>query len=222
MGYFLLGSTSPDIRVITRERREQYHFVSLDFDAVGAGVKGLFKSHPKLMDSSACDGPTKAFIAGYISHLLADEYWIVNMFRPYFGNPAVFNDETIGKLMDRALQLEMDRQMWWAVDATLRLLLAANGRIAIDFISEQTLVDWREWVVTHLSRGFSWDRLHFMARRIAEGDDDHAVHQMARDFVQRVPESLEDIYQVVSRQALEEFKELATQTLAVTVGDYLR
>ena len=32
VGHFLLGSTTPDVRAISRGSREDYHFAPLDFD----------------------------------------------------------------------------------------------------------------------------------------------------------------------------------------------
>ena len=75
-GILPAGVHSPDIRVITRRHREVYHFASLDFDEVGAGIDGMFGSHPKLKQVEAYDGPTQAFIAGYMTHLVADETWM--------------------------------------------------------------------------------------------------------------------------------------------------
>ena len=46
MGYYLMGSTSPDIRVITRKDRSVYHFAQLDFEEIGTGINGLFHHHP--------------------------------------------------------------------------------------------------------------------------------------------------------------------------------
>ena len=48
MGSFLFGSTSPDIRVITKKKREEYHFVSLNFEAIGDGITKLFETYPNL------------------------------------------------------------------------------------------------------------------------------------------------------------------------------
>ena len=51
MGCYLLGSTAPDVRVITRKGREPYHFAPLDFDEVGAGISrpapGSIRSWPR-------------------------------------------------------------------------------------------------------------------------------------------------------------------------------
>ena len=221
IGYFLLGSTSPDIRVITRRRREEYHFAPLDFEAVGAGVRGLFHSHPHLDSSSDHDGPTQAFMAGYITHLIADEIWIVKMFRPYFGNSQVFQDEVSGMVFDRALQLELDRQSWQTAVACRPRLGATTDGIEIGFIPSATLADWREWVVSAIDGGFTWDRLRFMARRIALGDDAHPAHRVADDFIRDMPDSLEDLYELVPRSNLLDFKEQTVDELVRAVGDYL-
>ena len=60
LGCFLLGSTSPDIRVITRCGRETYHFATLDFESVGAGMDGRSR-RPFLsdMDSESWEEETE-------------------------------------------------------------------------------------------------------------------------------------------------------------------
>ena len=222
MGYFLLGSTSPDVRVITRGRREEYHFAPLDFESIGTGVQGMFESHPELKVSSDRDAPTQAFIAGYITHLIADETWIASMFRPFFANPDIFENEIVGKVMDRALQLELDREAWGTVDATRAMLEAATDGINIGFIPAQTLVDWREWVASSCESGFTWERLRFMARRIAAGDETHPAHREAEEFLRAMPESLERLYQVVPRLDVAKFKHNTVEALVRAVGDYLQ
>ncbi len=221
MGYFLLGATSPDIRVITRGRREEYHFAPLDFKALGTGVQGLFSAHPHLLPASSQEEPARAFIAGYITHLIADETWIVDMFRPYFGNTAVFEDLDLGNVMDRALQLELDRQGWQTIEATRPLLASATNGINIGFIPSETLAQWRQWVLSFLDRGFTWDRLRFMARRIAAGNDGHPAHRLAEEFLKGMPQSLARIYQYVPPDSLQEFKERTIHAFVQKVEEYL-
>ena len=221
MGHFLLGSTSPDIRVITRRQRQEYHFAPLDFDEVGAGVEGLFASHPHLKPGSIDDPPTQAFVAGYITHLIVDETWIAEMYRPFFGNSGVFEDDVVGKVMDRALQLELDRQAWESVNSQIVSLAAFANGIDVGFISSETLSDWRDWVVASLDRGFTWDRLRFMASRIAAGDDGHPAHGLADRFLQSMPGSLDRLYQAVPRNRLASFKKSSVKALVQAVGEYL-
>ena len=220
-GCFLLGSTAPDIRVITRGRREDYHFAPLEFESIGAGVEGLFSSHPNLLSHGKDDGPLRSFVAGYITHLIADEVWIVDMFRPHFGNPEVFEDEAVGQVMDRAMQLELDRQAWETLDGSPGLLDAGIEGIDVGFIPSETLEDWQKWVLDFVDRGFSWDRLRFMARRIAAGDEGHPAHLVADEFLQGMPDSLDRLHQLVGRRDLADYKERTIEELGRAVGDYL-
>ncbi len=220
MGCFLLGSTSPDIRVITRGHRQEYHFAPLDFEGVGAGVRGLFEAHPQLRNGSQ-DGPTRAFLAGYLTHIILDETWIVEMFRPYFANRELFADEARAMVMDRALQLELDRQGWGTVDAKLPDVQAMDAPICVGFIPNETIYEWRDWIVNFIARGFSWDRLLFMARRIAAGDEGHASHRIAEDFVHSMPSSLDSLFECVPRERLSEFRGRALDSVTRVVEEFL-
>ena len=221
MGYYLLGSTSPDVRVITRRSREEYHFAPLDFESVGTGVAGLFGSHPELSSAAAQPEPLVAFIAGYITHLVADEMWIVDMYRPFFGNRGVFDNGDVGNVMDRALQLELDRQSWKAAEATRADLEVTVDALDVGFIPTETLRAWQRRVLAVFDGGFSWERLKFMARRISQGDEEHAAHGLAREFIEAVPESLDQLYEVVPQRKLVDYRERTVEELVRTVGDYL-
>ena len=81
IGYFLLGSTSPDMHVISKENREQYHFSTLSVNKIGTGVENILIKYPELKNIREQNSETQAFFAGYISHLIADEMWINKIFR---------------------------------------------------------------------------------------------------------------------------------------------
>ena len=221
MGYYLLGSTSPDMRAMTKGRREDYHFAPLSFETMGAGAEGLLTTHPHLLPRSGCDGPSRAFVAGYITHLSLDEAWILEMYRPRFGSPDVFEDSDYGKLMDRATQLELDRLSQDGAEMALPMLAEANGRIDVGFISSEMLAPWQAWVLELVGRGFTWDRLRFMARRIAKGDDSHSAHRLADEFLRSMPTSLERLYQYVSAEDLADFRQRSVEQLTRAVGEYL-
>lgn len=221
MGHYLLGSTSPDIRVITRVDRSVYHFAQLDFEEIGTGMRGLFHSHPHLEDASDQSEQTQAFMAGYLTHLMADETWIANMFRPYFGNREVFQDETVGLVMDRAMQLEMDRRCWDSVGAMRLLLDASTEGVEVGFIPRDSLAEWAQWVGKNFDRGFSWERLRSMARRIAAGDETHPAFEVAGKFVADASVGLERLYELVPIERLEEYHETALDSLTEAVRNYL-
>ena len=221
LGYFLLGSTSPDIRAITKADRQDYHFAPLSFESVGAGVDGMLSAHPELRDAAGRDGPTGAFVAGYITHLIYDETWIVEMFRPYFGNSGVFADEMEGKVLDRAMQLDLDRQAQPRVAASLPAIAGASGRIDVEFLPSDELVQWRDWVVEFVGRGFSWDRLDFLARRAARGGDLQHALKVADDFLGGMPGSIEELYRLVGPGRVKRFKAGALEAATARVEEYL-
>ena len=221
MGYYLMGSTSPDIRVITRKDRSVYHFAQLDFEEIGTGINGLFHQHPNLGDAEAHSGATQAFMAGDLTHLLADETWIASMFRPYFGNQDVFEDGVLGLVMDRALQLELDRRCWQEIVPMRSLLDISVEQVRVEFIPDDTLADWVQWVTTNFDRGFSWERLRFMARRIASGEERHPAHELADAFVNDSSDGLERMYEYIPRGSELEYQKAVVASLTRALEDYL-
>ena len=221
LGYFCLGSTSPDIRAITRRTRAEYHFVELDFKTIGEGVNGMFSAYPDLMDAAEHDGATRAFVAGYIAHLLTDETYIIRMFRPYFGEGGVFDDPTLAKVFDRALQLDLDRQVW--EDAQLAVADAdmTPSKVSVRFLPQSDLTAWTEWVYRVVEGEFSWERLRFMARRIAAGDESSPAYEHAERFLDSVPDSLKSLYDLVPKSRIDEFKSEVTDTVATGLREYL-
>ena len=221
LGYFCLGSTSPDIRAITKRARSEYHFVELDFKTIGEGVSGMFSAYPDLMDAAEHDGATRAFVAGYIAHLLTDETYIVRMFRPYFGESGVFEDLTLAKVFDRALQLDLDRQVWEDVRHTVADVDMVPGNVSVRFLPESDLTAWTDWVHRVVEGGFSWERLRFMARRIADGKDLNPAYEHAERFLDSVPESLSNLYDLVPKSRIDDFKLEVTDTVAAGLKEYL-
>ncbi|MBI4233297.1 MAG: hypothetical protein HY686_02530 [Chloroflexi bacterium] len=213
-GAYVLGATAPDIRIITRWTREQTHFAPLDSEDMSAGVQGLFQAHPQLACAAQLGEATRAFVVGYVSHLVADQAWVVKLYRPFFGNGSVYQDHIQGNMMDRALQLEMDREGAPHLPEARLLLANAEDGVEVGFIDPPTLRAWREWVQQACERGFTWDRLRGFARR--QPTQDHtAAQQFAEVFLQSVPEGLERIYQRVPLEQVVAFREKA-------IGEVLR
>ena len=228
LGAFLLGSVSPDIRIITRAKRDDTHFVDLDFQKEGEGLDGLFQLHPHLGKADGLTEATRAFIVGYASHLFADELWILELYRPYFGNRDVFQDPILGNLMDRALQLELDHREQLALGGleTLRpLMVNAEEDVDVGFISASTMCEWREWIEGTLDWSFNWDRLRFMARRVisrSDGNSEEHVKKMVEDFLDSVPSGLDRIYQAVPRERFEAYRERSIEDLLEFARGYLK
>ena len=219
MGCYLLGSTAPDVRVITRKGRQPYHFAPLDFDEVGAGIAGLYREHPQLAEIK--HGPTLSFMAGYVTHLTLDETWITRMYRPLFGVDGVFETEAVGAVMDRVMQMELDTLALERLDVLKAHLGSFKGGVDIPFIDGDTLSEWHEWVTDFVSREFTWERLRFMATRISRGDESHPAHAIADDFVRGMPDTLDVLHETVPAERLVEFKRDAIADMARVVAEHL-
>ena len=104
----------------------------------------------------------------------------------------------------------------------LRMHLAGfDGRVDIPFIERSVLVDWREWVVNFLGQEFSWERLRFMARRISRGDESHAAHRIADEFIRGLPDTLDVLHRLIPREMLREFQCTAVDEMAARVAEHL-
>ena len=222
MGALLLGSTTPDIRIITRAPRELTHFSTLESEGITTGIETLLKEHPELVDSSKVSEETRAFLLGYFTHLIADQSWIANVYRPYFGNAKVFPDHVEANVLDRALQLSMDYQQWDVMRKNLPLFDRAEQGVDIGFITQETLESWREWTQEYLARDFSWERLRYLAGRRQEESSMDAAHEVAEKFLSSVDKGLEHIAERVSATSVRHYRRQTMQYCLKMSQEYLQ
>ena len=222
LGGFLLGSTSPDIRIMTKWKRDRTHFTPLSVERVGAGIRGLWAAHPELADSARLGDETRAFLSGYFTHLVSDETWIVNIYRPYFDG----QDDDAGRMMsnlwDRAVQLDMDRTAWdglGGIDRVRKLLEGSESGVGVEFIDAETLAKWREWVTEFIGWEFTWDRLRFATRRMYR--DDAGAMEMADKFLESIPRSLEEVYDKIPGETFVSYREGVVRESVNVVKEYL-
>ncbi len=209
MGSFLLGSCAPDIRVITRGDRDETHFAPMSNQVLGTGIQNMFKAYPQLGHAASLSGPTQAFLAGYISHLMADESWIIQVYRPYFANRDVFQDRVAANVLDRALQLDMDRravEKQGLMKQAQHYLAQAGADVQVAFLPTEALADWHGWLTGVVQREFSWERLKVMALRRQDPQDHARAQEVAEQFLKALPVSLDGVYDLVPRDVLASYR----------------
>src|SRR5574341_30872 len=193
-GSLYLGATAPDIRVVTRWERARTHFFDLNNFDEQDGVAAFFEAYPSLA-GGCIEPPTRAFVAGYLTHLVMDERWINSVYRPFFGERSPLGGDLRANIMDRALQFSMDcdrRQdsefMAHVVDAVARCGLAAD----IGFIDAESLRQWQDVVTDMMNRTPDWDRFRHGARRHLgySETDGEAFEEMVRSIPDLVDETL--------------------------------
>ncbi|MCH7736184.1 MAG: hypothetical protein IH872_02165, partial [Chloroflexi bacterium] len=217
LGSYFLGSNTPDIRVMTKAPREQTHFAPLSVDTVGTGTRTMFGMHPELSEDMS--PASQAFLAGYICHLAADEVWITSVFRPHFDTSLpesrVTGDQIEANIWDRALQLDMDRQTLPQLNAETNqqeLLACSDQDVAIPFLEEGLLAEWKDWVGRLMGWEFEWDRLKRALNRLYRDDED--VQRNVDRFLEAMPRSLEQVHEKVPEAEVSAYQQRA---LAATI-----
>lgn len=222
-GAYYLGSTAPDIRVLTRWERERTHFFRLDCYDEQDSVRSFLRAHPYLARPSELNGPSVSFLAGYISHLAMDETWIVEVYRPCFGPPSPLRGDALANVMDRVLQYELDRRDRLdrqVVEEIRESLLRTTVDISVGFLDAATLARWRDLQVEVLSRPPSWDRFkwlggRFLAEYGVRTDED------LQEFLKGVPDMLEECVRQVTLERIQAFRETSLQKAREAIREYL-
>ena len=223
VGSFFLGSTTPDIRAMTKWPRERTHFAPLSVEVVGTGVRTMLERYPELADPSQLTTATQAFVLGYISHLVADEVWITTVFRPYFDNHNMITEgEVEAHIWDRALQLDMDRKTFSKMDGfgpAGEAMVCGDQGVQVGFLDAEVLEEWRDWVRRFMGWDFTWDRLKRALNRMYRDDDN--VQQAVDRFLKGMPDSLEQIYQKIPEERLTVYQQQVLETTVSQAREYL-
>ncbi|MDA0269939.1 MAG: hypothetical protein DWG83_00425 [Chloroflexi bacterium] len=222
-GSFYLGATAPDIRVLTRLDREVTHFFRLADLGEQDSVERMFREHPELATPAGLETATSAFIAGYLTHLVLDQSFIGEIYRPSFGQWSAISDDPRSNILDRALQYEMDRldredePVMAEIQQTLAAAVPVRG---IPFIEDKFLEEWV--TVTESVAGQPADYSRFrrmMVRHIeAAGYDADAVERECAD-----PEALiREAFGIVTPERVQRFWRDAEDQMTERVRTYLK
>ena len=223
-GAAYLGSTTPDIRAMTKWDRARTHFSDLTVNEVGAGVKRMFELHPQLAGSDNGLTPnTRAFLLGYVSHLVADEVWITTMFRPHFGTDArVTDSEVEAHIWDRALQLDMDNRVLngnGGLSTENAAIAAMEQMPALAFLEDALVDEWRGWVDRLLGWEFTWERLKRALNRMYRDNDE--VQVVVDGFLADIPSSLEKIYERIPRDLIDTYRQRVVDETKAQAREFL-
>ncbi len=162
---YLLGATSPDIRVLTRQDRASTHYFDLGEHGHQDSVATFLQARPELAAPEKLNAATQAFVAGYISHLAMDEQYITAVYRPYFGDAGRLGGRMRANVMDRLLQYEMERSCCGDPELRGQLCEALASTLEgseVGFIDGETLERWRQVTSDVARRTMDWDRARAM------------------------------------------------------------
>jgi len=222
-GAYYLGATAPDIRVMLQVDRRETHFYDLDDFAEQDSIARMFEAHPGLADGGLEDA-TRAFMAGYLTHLVLDETYIAEVYRPCFGAYSTIDDDPRSDILDRALQYEVDvrdrsdRPRMRSV----RAALAAAGRIGgIPFIEDARLEEWATRVDDIATRPADYSRFaQTLTRHL--GRDAMGGGDSIREACANPSVLVAEAYTVVGEERVARFIEHADERAAERVRGFLQ
>ena len=226
IGSFYLGSTSPDIRAMTKWPREQTHFAPLSVREVGTGARTMFRNYPELADGTARSLATRSFLLGYVCHLAADEVWITTVYRPNFDTASqdtrLTGDQVQADIWDRAVQLDLDRLSLPDVRGPMnagQAVSCGDTGVSVTFFEDGLLSQWKERVSAFVGREFDWSRLKFALNRMYRDNDE--VQQSVDRFLARMPHSLEEVYQRIPEAKVDNYRRQAVSATIAQVREFL-
>ncbi len=222
-GAYYLGATTPDVRVLTRWDRARTHFFDLNDYDEQSGVAGILQAYPELASPGRLKQSTVAFLCGFISHLEMDEAWILDVYRPCFGDRSSLKGDVLANLLDRVLQFELDRRE--REDRTVvaeirRDLLAATVEEAIGFMDHDTLLRWREISADVVSQSPGWDRFGVIAGRHLRAYGVESEADLAH-FLRNIPDLLDQSIRQVTPERIEAFQQRARERASAALREYL-
>ncbi len=223
-GAYYLGSTAPDVRFFINASREETHFFSLDSAEGASGIQSLFDAHPGLAGANDISPQTRAFVAGYLSHLVTDEAWIHKVYRPFFGSLSPLSGDPMANLYDRVLQFELDRRERLSSGGIAQIgsdLADSTTSVEVDFIDCTSLNKWREFVTATTTREFTWEDFRRFADRYLVWMDQIAPGEVD-SFFSAFDSNLEQVLRIVPEERLVEFREQSIAESVRVAGGYLR
>ena len=222
VGAFTLGATTPDIRVITRWERERTHFFDLGEEQHQDSVAAFLAAHPRLRDAAALAPQTRAWAGGFIAHLVMDETYIEEVYRPHFGRRSALGGGRRANLLDRILQYEMDRrerERPETMDGLRRSLYGCALDVDCGFLDRATLERWRDVAAGLTEHAPDWERFRVVASRHLEGAGIGSGAEY-RAFVEQIPELLDETLRSVGAAKVEAFFELSQQRTVAALREY--
>jgi hypothetical protein len=126
----------------------------------------MLAAHPRLAQPWTLSATHAAFVAGYISHLLLDEYWVREIFYPFFGPSQAWGDGRERFLLHNVLRAWLDRRDLQGVrDGIGDLLCQVIPDDWLPFASDADLMRWRDLVADQFAPGADIRTVEIFANR---------------------------------------------------------
>ena len=214
-GPFLLGHTAPDVQTVSHQSRDETHFYSLPPDDTVPAYQRLFHTYPELARPERMPSDRAVFIAGYIAHLLVDERWWWEIFRPFFGPQAEWETFERRLFLHNVLRTWMDQRDQARLDGgEARALAEAEPRGWLPFARDEDLRAWRDLLVEQLQPGNRVRTAEVFAARMG-------LPAEAIEATLRSPLRMSRLFRRISPDRVRDFRADALRRSALLIEEYL-
>jgi len=152
---FLLGNTVPDVQVFSGQTREETHFFTLPI-LKGAHLawKVFLKRYPELAEVNKLTQEQAVFVAGYLCHLLADWYWMKEIYLPVFGPACLWGTFRERLHLHNVLRTQLDLHALATLSPGLGVCLAkVQPEGWLPFVEDKYVLEWRDFLASQLKPG---------------------------------------------------------------------
>ncbi len=211
---FLLGNIAPDVQSITGQLREATHFFPVPLDGAAPAPLVLLRRHPALAAPARLPGAQAAFLAGYLAHLIFDQYWVRDIFEPVFGPDAPWGTFTERLYLHNALRAAWDMRDQPRVAAGVSAdLSAAQPSGWLPFAADGDLRRWRDSIAHQLHSGVA-ETVEVFAGRMNVDPARFAALVNSPDEMER------RVWSRVPDERLARFRAEALEACASLLADY--
>ncbi len=212
---FLLGSISPDVRIVSGHPREETHFFTIPPSDSQRAEDRMLRIWPNLQAAQNHGGVRAAFVAGYMCHLAMDQVWVNVIVMP-----RLFSEEHLWGVKHPNWRLYSILMTYLEYRAEARLpadrldlLARAMPDHWLPFVEDRYLLEWRDYVVEMIRT----DGARRTSEQFAQSNDLSGADLEA--IVLSDQRMAADVFPVVSLEDLTAFEvESARRSYEVVLG----
>jgi hypothetical protein len=146
---FLLGSISPDVRVVSGQQREETHFFTIPPIDARRAEDAMPHQWPNLRSMQGQRELGAAFVAGYMTHLAMDQVWVSVIVMPRLfseGHPWGVDHPNwrLYSILMTYLEYQSEERL---SSRDVTLLASVRPDRWLPFVKDQFLLEWRDYVV---------------------------------------------------------------------------
>jgi len=221
---YLGGAISPDAHFVGHVSRLHTHFFDLEGDDGQSGPDLMFQQHPCFCDGSELEDRTRAFIVGYVSHLIVDDTWITDIYRPFFGKKSPLGGDTAANMLDRLLQYEADRRERLdkpRLAAIREKIKSWNADMDIGIVDNTALCNWRDFVWTTTVRDVNYSDLRLFTQAFLVSRERVTMDQ-AELFLKDMPDKIDWVVKYVGEERIAAFRDKCINRSVEIAREYLK